>query len=109
MAKILVIEDEVGMRRLVARVLVDAGHEVIEAKDGRDGVRMFQAHGAEIVITDIVMPEQEGIETICSLRAGGSHVDIIAISGGGATAASFYLDWAQSLGADAVLAKPFRP
>jgi DNA-binding response OmpR family regulator len=109
MAKILVIDDDPAIRRMVNRVLTAAGHQVIEATDGRDGFRKFQAEAPRIVITDIVMPEQEGMETIRSIRRAGSEVGIIAISGGGSGRASVYLDWAEALGADAILAKPFRP
>jgi DNA-binding response OmpR family regulator len=97
------------MRRMMGRVLTDAQHQVFEAADGRDGVRQFHAERPEIVVTDIVMPEQEGIQTISEIRAGGSNVAIIAISGGGGGGdGALYLTIAEELGADAVLQKPFR-
>jgi DNA-binding response OmpR family regulator len=109
MAKVLIIDDDAAMRRMMSRVLTDARHQVFEAADGRDGVRQFHAEAPEIVVTDIVMPEQEGIQTISEIRAGGSNVAIIAISGGGGGGdGALYLTIAEELGADAVLQKPFR-
>ena len=77
-----------------------------------DGVRKFRAEAPDLIITDIIMPEQEGIQTIREIRASdaGAEIGIIAISGGGATGGdgSLYLAIAEELGADAVLQKPFR-
>lgn len=108
MAKVLIIDDDAAMRRMMSRVLTDARHQVIEASDGRDGIRKFRAEAPEIIVTDIVMPEQEGIQTIREIRAAGSTVGIIAISGGGGDDGALYLTIAEELGADAVLQKPFR-
>jgi len=108
MAKVLIIDDDAAMRRMMSRVLTDARHQVIEASDGRDGIRKFRAEAPEIIVTDIVMPEQEGIQTIREIRAAGSTVGIIAISGGGGGDGALYLTIAEELGADAVLQKPFR-
>jgi len=109
LAKVLVIDDDPDMRRLINRTLTNSGHQVVEAVDGRDGMRKFQAEAPRVVITDIIMPEQEGVQTIMALRAAGSTIGIIAISGGGFGAADMYLQMARGLGADAVLPKPFRP
>ena len=109
MSKVLIIEDDPAARRMIGRVLGDAGHEVIDAVDGLDGVRRFRAEAPDLVITDLIMPKQEGIQTITDIRAGGARTPIIAISGGGAGGAELYLSMAEELGADAVLAKPFRP
>lgn len=109
MALVLVIDDTDGVRTLVRRLLESAGHEVIEARDGREGVARFQAHRPRLVITDILMPEREGIETISLLRAESPNLPIIAISGGGRSANLDFLEIARDYGAAAVLAKPFRP
>jgi DNA-binding response OmpR family regulator len=109
MAKVLIIDDDDWMRRMLSRTLAAAQHQVLEAANGLDGVRKFRAEAPDIIITDIVMPEQEGIETIREIRAGGSKVAIVAISGGGTGDGALYLTIAEELGADAVLAKPFRP
>jgi DNA-binding response OmpR family regulator len=104
MAKILVIDDEPKMRRLIVRVLTAVGHEMIEAKDGREGISLFHAHQPALLIIDILMPGKEGLETIRDLRSAASEAPIIAISGGDA----IFLDIAKKMGADATIAKPFR-
>ena len=68
MAKVLIIDDEPHMRRLVRRILHDAGHEVVEAQDGDEGILRVKCDRPDIVITDIVMPGKEGIATILELR-----------------------------------------
>jgi DNA-binding response OmpR family regulator len=106
MATILVIDDDPQMRRMIARTLSAKHHKVIEAKDGRDGLKQFRAHRPMLVITDLVMPGQEGIETIQELRREAPGVPILAISGGGSGFWS-YLEAAKQLGAADALAKPF--
>jgi len=112
-AKILIIDDDPGMRRTVSRILAGAGHEVIEASDGLEGVDLFRKNRPDIVVTDIIMPNKEGIETILDLRGENSSTLILAISGGatnphGSRFPLDYLGLAKGLGADRVLAKPFR-
>jgi len=112
MVKVLVIDDDPALRRMVSQVLADAGHQVVEAGDGLEGMQKFQACHPQVVIADIIMPDQEGIQTICEIRAGKSNTAIIAVSGGGRSrsrTAEVYLDLAERFGADAALAKPFRP
>jgi DNA-binding response OmpR family regulator len=110
MARILIIDDDPQLRRLLARILHADGHEVIEASNGADGLARFAASPPALVITDILMPEKEGIETIRDLRRLAPTVPIIAISGGGASQKSMkFLDMAAKLGATVALAKPFRP
>jgi two-component system, chemotaxis family, chemotaxis protein CheY len=104
MADILIIDDDPQIRRLLNRILRDAGHAVREAENGRDGVTLFQQHQPDLVITDIVMPDMEGLETILTLRQDGPTVPIIAISGG---SDPLYLKAAGKLGATAELTKPF--
>ena len=105
MARILLIEDDPGVRTTVERLLSSAGHKVILAADGREGVRLFRANPADLVITDLVMPNQDGIETIAALKREFPNVPIIAISG--MTAKQGTLSAARHLGAVAVLEKPF--
>ena len=83
------------------------GHEVLEAANGREGLGAFDLHQIDLVITDILMPEKEGIQTIMELRHDFPLVKIIAISGGGAVEPDTYLTMAQELGADSTLSKPF--
>ncbi len=105
--RILVIDDEEKIRELLCKVMERAGHEVIEAENGRIGQRLFEAEPTDLVITDLIMPEQEGIETIQALKAKYPTVKIIAISGGGRLEPAGYLSAAEGLGADRVFAKPF--
>lgn len=109
MARVLVIDDEPQLRQLVRRVLEAAGHQVTEAPDGRKGIMLFRLEKPDLVITDILMPEKEGIETIRELRAAAADVPILAISGGGRTAHLDFLDIAREFGALASLSKPFLP
>ena len=104
MADILIIDDDPQMRRLLTRILTAAGHSVREAPDGTAGVAEFQRQRAALVISDIVMPDMEGIETILALRREQEDVPIIAISG---SSAPLYLEAAGRLGAAATLHKPF--
>jgi CheY-like chemotaxis protein len=108
MARILVIDDDLSMRRLVARILTSANHEVVEASNGKKGMEQFAACRPDVVVTDLLMPEQEGIETIRELRRIAPSLRIVAMSGGGTDNDLMFLGMAKALGADAVLAKPFR-
>jgi DNA-binding response OmpR family regulator len=106
--KILVIDDDDLVRRTVAKILRSDGHEVVCAGDGIAGMRVFREQAPELVVTDIIMPEREGIETILAIRRENPKVKIIAISGGGQFGEVEVLKMAQLLGADDVIAKPFR-
>jgi DNA-binding NtrC family response regulator len=104
-ADILIIDDDRQMRRLLTRILNAAGHAVREAEDGRGGIDSFRRQRPALVISDIVMPDIEGIETIRTLREEAPAMPIIAISGGSGD--SLYLRAATGLGATASLDKPF--
>src|ERR1700730_8470490 len=105
--KILVIDDDHLVRYALSKILLSAGYEVVTASDGRRGMVVLRAEHPDVVITDIIMPEQEGIDTIIQIRRERPGVKIIAISGGGRIRNIDFLEMAQSLGADEVLAKPF--
>lgn len=107
MADILVIDDDPGIRRVLARTLTNAGHQIREAEDGSRGLAAFHSHHPECVIIDIVMPEKEGIATILEMRRHDQTLPILSISGAGYR--NIYLDFARKLGANASLEKPFRP
>jgi len=108
MARILIIDDEELVRFALREILENAGHNVQEAVNGRLGLEIFENHPADIVVTDIIMPQMEGIETITRLRRIAPACKIIAVSGGGRVGASNYLKLAQHMGADLVLPKPFK-
>ncbi|MDB6113590.1 MAG: response regulator receiver domain [Lacunisphaera sp.] len=103
MSRLLLIDDDARLREMLSSALARAGHIVIEARDGRQGANLFRAAPPDLVITDLVMPEQEGLETIIELHREWPALPIIAISGGG----SLYLAMAAKLGAHRILAKPF--
>ncbi len=108
MARILIIEDDPALRGTIRRVVERGGHEVREAEDGVAGLREVAREAPDLVITDLVMPEKEGIETIMELTAGYPAVRILAISGaGGADGEDGPLMDAKLFGAHDVLAKPF--
>lgn len=106
MARILVIDDDARIRLLLRRVLEKDGHQVEEAGDGASGCDRQRAGGFDLIVTDIVMPDQEGVETIRVLKREFPKLPIIAISGGGGQGID-YLAMAKKMGADLVLAKPF--
>lgn len=106
MARILLIDDDNPLREVLATTLSNAGHIVMQAADGRTGVELFRIEPADLVITDIIMPGQEGIETIVQFRHEVPDLPIIAMSGG-ASHSKFYLDMAGKLGAQITLSKPF--
>lgn len=102
--KILVIDDDVLLLRMMSRILVADGHDVVTASEGQRGMSLYRETNPDLVITDIVMPGQEGIETILTLRRDDNPVKIIAISGMDAE----MLETARLIGADDILEKPFR-
>lgn len=105
--QILIIDDDEQLREMLRRMLEYAGYEVIEACDGDEAMKVLRHHEVDLVITDILMPNREGLETIMELRRGRPQVPIIAISGGGWGPTSNYLVTANKLGAAKTLAKPF--
>ena len=106
MARILVIDDNEMVRDILSDLLEAEGHEVRTATEGRAGLALLADFMADIVITDILMPGQEGIETIQELRVNNPDTKIVAISGGGTRYGLSFLDMAEKLGAHATLSKP---
>ena len=106
---ICVIDDDESVRQTVGRILRSAGYAVVDAKDGELGLHAVERNHPAMIITDIVMPNREGIETIREAKQRFPKIPIIAISGGGRLGPDGFLELALKLGADDCLAKPFRP
>ena len=107
MGRILVVDDNELVRATTRTILESAGHHVEDAADGDAALRRFAGAKPDLILTDIVMPNKEGIGLIIELRRLGYHGRIIAMSGGGKIGPSDLLVMARKLGADDVLAKPF--
>lgn len=106
MARILVVDDQRDMRQSVRRVLSRMGHEVVEAADGREALAALATPAIDLVVTDLNMPEMDGIELILSVTDRWPSMPIIAISGGGMLPKELLLDNAAVLGALTTLPKP---
>src|SRR5260370_1226694 len=107
--KILLIDDDKLVLYTLSRILRGNGDTVVTAANGDQGMALFRRERPEVVITDIVMPEQEGLDTIVQIRRDCPEAKIIAISGGLRQGNHDVLSMAASLGADEVIAKPFEP
>ncbi len=107
MERILVIDDEPHILLMVKKMLERAGYEVDLASNGSEGLRLFNKIRPALVITDIIMPEKEGLETIREMRRIKSDLKIIAMSGGGKISADNYLETAKIFGASRLILKPF--
>jgi len=107
MARILLIDDDDSLRTALRLTLTHFGHTVIEARNGKEGMKLFSVAAVDLVVTDIVMPEKEGLEVLMELRTQKRPTKIIAISGGGRGNPVDYLHIAKQMGAAKVLEKPF--
>lgn len=107
MADILIIDDDPALRGTLRKVLERHGHDIREAEDGIRGLREVERECPALVITDLLMPEKEGIETIMELQERWPEVKIIAISGAGGSGDPGPLEDAALFGANAALSKPF--
>ena len=107
MSNILVIDDDRQVLNVVQEMLRMDGHKVGTAEDGDIALALFREQPFDLVITDLIMPEKEGLETIAEIRAIKQDVPIIAMSGGGRIGPMDYLDTAKYIGASSTLAKPF--
>lgn len=107
MATILVVDDDAGIRRIVEAFLKRGGHEVVTAVDGADAMRQLDKASFDLVVTDVVMPNAEGLELMRNIRRRPSRPGVIAMSGGGRVGPGDYLALAKSFGAAEILRKPF--
>jgi len=107
MARILIIDDDAMIRDLLVNILEREGYETITAHCGKDGIKIYRENPVDLIITDLLMPEKDGIETIMELRQDSQNVRIIAMSGGGKIDPETYLQIAKTMGAIETIAKPF--
>ena len=107
MPNILLVDDDEQLRTMLKIVLTRAGHAVKEARNGNEALQIHASNPAELMITDLIMPDREGLDTIREVRRLNPRIKIIAMSGGGRNTAGDYLLLAKRLGADYTLAKPF--
>lgn len=107
MAKILLLEDDASLRQMLGISLQEMGHTVVAASSGEEASVLQEQEGADVLLTDILMPHKEGLEIIMEFRREWPQVAIVAMSGGGRMSGGHYLHMAKGLGASAVLDKPF--
>ena len=103
----LVIDDDPGVRALIRRLLLEAGHDVLEAGDGAAALKLMEDHPTDVVVTDVYMPGMDGFELALKLRRMRVRPAVVAVSGGGFGSQVDMLDVAAQLGAAATLPKPF--
>jgi DNA-binding response OmpR family regulator len=106
--RVLLVDDDAALLGLMAQGFAAAGYTIFTAENGRKGLLALDTFKPDLVVTDIVMPEMEGIGAILQIKRRPKPPKIIAISGAGPGGRRDYLAWAKHLGADEVLAKPFR-
>lgn len=106
MHSVLIIEDDELVMNMLKQTFERAGYDVGTASNGRIGLQLYQCKPYDVVITDLIMPDMEGIETISKLRKGNPDVQVIAISGGGRISPEDYLYLAKKLGAVKTFSKP---
>lgn len=107
MKKILVIDDDPSIRDMLQEVLGDEGYSVMAASDGLEALRMVKQSKPDLIVTDIIMPEQDGVGVMLQLSKEHPEIKIIAISGGGRISPESYLYMAEKFGAVRTFAKPF--
>lgn len=104
---ILIVDDEASLRELLGQLLANAGYQVTEAEDGRKAGALLKEQTFELVITDIIMPERDGLEFLAEIHRKHPGLRVIAMTGGGHIPREQYVKLAKSLGAHTVLEKPF--
>lgn len=107
MPGILIVEDDKELREMLKVSLIRHKYSVYEAVDGKDAISHFKPSIVDLVVTDLIMPEEDGLKVVMKLRELKPKLKIIAISGGGKAGPGSYLKLAKALGADAVFSKPF--
>ena len=108
MATILIVDDEEAILGFLKERLIGEGFNVLTASDGKEGINLFNDNQVNLVITDIIMPDKDGFETIMELKKICPNIKIIAMSGGGHGNPKYYLDTAKSYGVQYTFEKPFK-
>lgn len=108
MKTILVIDDERQIRIMLRKMLENEGYHILDASDGNEAINIYKENEIDLVITDLIMPEKEGLETIFELKQKAPDMKIIAMSGGGRNKPDTYLDLAKRAGASLTFVKPIR-
>lgn len=108
MRSVLIIDDEAPIRKVLRKALEMEGYKVMDAADGSEGIDLYRKHPTDLVLTDILMPEKEGLETIMAFRRDFPEVTIFAMSGGGLINSDSCLGMAKSFGAARVYTKPLK-
>ena len=107
MPGVLIVEDEKDLREMLKTSLIRRKYIVLEAENGKEAIAHFKPSVTDLVVTDLIMPDEDGLKVIIKLRELKPSIKIIAISGGGKAGPSSYLNLAKALGADAIFSKPF--
>jgi CheY-like chemotaxis protein len=107
MAGILIVEDDKDLREMLKTSLLMRKYTVFEASNGKDALQRFKPAITDIVITDLIMPDEDGLKVILKIKELKPLIKIIAISGGGKAGPGNYLNLAKALGADEIFSKPF--
>jgi CheY-like chemotaxis protein len=107
MPGVLLVEDDKELREMLKMSLLRNGFTVMEAENGKDAIVHFKPLITDLVVTDLIMPEEDGLKVVIKLRELKPSIKIIAISGGGKVGPGSYLNLAKALGADAIFSKPF--
>jgi DNA-binding response OmpR family regulator len=107
MPGVLIVEDDKELREMLKMSLLRSGFTVMEAENGKDAIAHFKPLVTDLVVTDLIMPEEDGLKVVIKLRELKPSIRIIAISGGGKVGPGSYLNLAKALGADAIFPKPF--
>ena len=108
MASILIIDDEIQIRKMLRQILEKEGYKIFTASNGQEGLKIFKNNPTDLVITDLIMPEKEGIELILELRRDYPDTKIIAISGGGKIGPEEYLEIVKKFGVQFTFSKPIK-
>lgn len=106
MASLLIIDDDFEVREMLRQMFERCGHEVVAAHNGGAAIMILNEKPVDLIITDIIMPEKEGVETITEIKRDFPNIKIIAISGGGLLGPDVYLEIAKTVGAERTFTKP---